>query len=90
MGLHEGSPRSRILMDGEWRHATWAEYTKFPLENLFALNEDLLLKKQGYSIPDLCTLLTPLVSFGGLDEINLRAGETVVIAPVSRLHYLWE
>ena len=77
-------------MDGEWRHATWAEYTKFPLENLFALNEDLLLKKQGYSIPDLCTLLTPLVSFGGLDEINLRAGETVVIAPVSRLHYLWE
>ena len=69
-------------MDGEWRHSTWAESAKFPLENLYPLNEDLLIKKQGYNISDLCTLSTCLVPFGGLDEISLKAGETIVIAPV--------
>lgn len=83
MGLHSGSPKSRLLMDGEWRHSTWAEYAKFPLENIYPLDESLLLEKHGYSIRDLCTLPTALVPFGGLDEIGLRAGETIVIAPVS-------
>lgn len=83
MGLHSGSPRSRPLMEGEWRHSTWAEYAKFPLENLYPLNEDLLLKRHGYSVRDLCTLPTSMVPFGGLDEIGLRAGETIIIAPVS-------
>ena len=82
MGLHSGTATTRTLMDGEWRHSTWAEYAKFPLENLCPLNEDLLLKKQGYSVNDLCTLLTALVPFGGLDEIGLKVGEAIVIAPV--------
>lgn len=84
MGLHSGAPNARSLMDGEWRNATWAEFAKFPLENLYPLNEDLLLKTQGYTIRDLCTLTTALVPFGGLDEIGLRAGETIVVAPVGR------
>ena len=69
-------------MEGEWRNATWAEYAKFPLENLYVLNEDLLLRKQGYNIRDLCTLTVALVPFGGLDEIDLKAGETIVMFPV--------
>ena len=83
MGLFSAGT-SRTLMDGEWRHSTWAEYAKFPLENLYPLDEDLLLKKQGYSIRDLCTLPTLLVPYGGLDEIDLKVGETIVIAPVSQ------
>ncbi|KAI4104461.1 MAG: hypothetical protein L6R37_003204 [Teloschistes peruensis] len=81
MGLHAGSPSTKRLMDGEWRHSTWAEYAKFPLENLYLLDEEVLLRRQGYSVRDLCTLTTALVGFGGLDEIGLRVGETVVIAP---------
>ena len=72
------------LMEHQWRDSTWAEYSRFPLENLLPLDEGALLKKQGYSIHDLCTLPTALVPFGGLDEIGLRAGETIIIAPVSR------
>ena len=82
MGLFSAGA-SRTLMDGEWRHSTWAEYAKFPLENLYPLNEELLLKKQGYSIHDLCKLPMSLVPYGGLDEIDLKVGETIVIAPVS-------
>ncbi|KAL9592580.1 MAG: hypothetical protein Q9179_006570 [Wetmoreana sp. 5 TL-2023] len=82
MGLHSGAPTARPLMDGEWRHSTWAELAKFPLENIYPLDEDLLLQKLGYSIQDLCTLPACLVPFGGLDEIDLKAGDSVVIAPV--------
>ena len=72
-------------MEGEWRHSTWAEYAKFPLETIFALNEDLLLQKLGYDISDLCTLFAAIVPYGGLDNIDLKAGETIVIAPVSQI-----
>ena len=82
MGLSSGAPNSRALMDGEWRHSTWAEYAKFPTENLYPLDEDLLLKKQGYDIADLCSLGNAIVPYGGLDDIGLKAGETIVIAPV--------
>jgi hypothetical protein len=54
MGL-EGSAAKK-LMEGEWRDGSFAEYAKFPLENVFALDEDVLLNKLGYSIEDLCTL----------------------------------
>ena len=84
MGLSSGADSARPLMDGEWRHSTWAEYAKFPIENLYALNEESLLQRQGYSIRDLCSLGSALVPYGGLDEIGLKVGETVVIAPVGR------
>ncbi|KAL6721440.1 hypothetical protein ACLMJK_000543 [Lecanora helva] len=83
MGLSSGSPQTRPLMDGEWRHSTWAEYAKFPLENLFALDEEALLERQGYSIGDLCTLSSAMVGYGGLDDIGLKAGERIVIAPAT-------
>lgn len=70
-------------MEHEWRNSTWAECARFPLENLLPLDEDALLERQGYSVHDLCTLTTALVPFGGLDEIGLSAGETIIIAPVS-------
>ncbi|KAL8775924.1 MAG: hypothetical protein Q9194_003504 [Teloschistes cf. exilis] len=65
MGLHAGGPFTKRLMDGEWRHSTWAEYAKFPLENLYVLDEEVLLRRQGYSVRDLCTLTTALVGSGG-------------------------
>jgi D-arabinose 1-dehydrogenase-like Zn-dependent alcohol dehydrogenase len=54
MGL-EGSAAKK-LMEGEWRDGSFAEYAKFPLENVFALDEDVLLNQLGYSIEDLCSL----------------------------------
>jgi len=54
-GIHgDGSPAAQKLMDGEWRNSTYAEYTKFPLENLYPLNEEVLVNKMGYTFSDLC------------------------------------
>jgi NADPH:quinone reductase-like Zn-dependent oxidoreductase len=54
MGLHGGAAPK--LMEGEWRDGSYAEYAKFPIENVFLLNEDLLLGKFGYKVEDLCAL----------------------------------
>jgi NADPH:quinone reductase-like Zn-dependent oxidoreductase len=59
MGLHGGAAPK--LMEGEWRDGPYAEYGKFPTENVFPLNEELLLGKLGYQIEDLCAL--PGISF---------------------------
>lgn len=81
MGLSSMTPKAKPLMDGEWRNSTWAEIAKFPLENVHVLDDDLLLDKMGYSPADLCWMGACMVSFGGLDEIGLRQGETVIVAP---------
>lgn len=52
-GVHEGhSEESKILMRGEWRDASYAEYCKVPLENCYPLNEELLVSKLGYQIAE--------------------------------------
>jgi hypothetical protein len=43
-------------MAGEWRDATYAEYCKLPLENCFALNEEILLQKYNYKLEDLADI----------------------------------
>jgi NADPH:quinone reductase-like Zn-dependent oxidoreductase len=54
LGVHEGNTEaSKKLMHGEWRDATYAEYAKLPLENLYPLNESLLGSKFGYGVEDL-------------------------------------
>ncbi|KAE9391834.1 GroES-like protein [Gymnopus androsaceus JB14] len=84
-GFTEGG---RKLMSGEWRNSTYAEYTKFPLENCIPLNEQRLLGSpsaggMGYSVEDLCQISRFLVSYGGLDDIGLKPGETVIVAPAT-------
>ena len=54
MGLHGAAAMK--LMEGEWRNGTFAEYAKFPMENVFALDEEVLCGKMGYAIEDLCKI----------------------------------
>lgn len=88
-GVIEGfTDGTRKLMRGEWRNSTYAEYTKFPLENCIPLNEQRLLGSPssgglGYSIEELCQLTQHLVSYGGLDDIGFKVGETVIVAPAT-------
>ena len=88
-GIHEGyTEGSRTLMHGEWRDATYAEYAKVPLENCNALDEERLIGSPrngglGYKIEDLQYISTLLVPYGGLRDIDLKAGETVIIAPAT-------
>ena len=90
-----GSEASAKLMSGEWRDSTYAEYVKAPLENCIPLNESLLCGSPsraanagsggglGYSVERLAYLSALLVPFGGLRDIRLEAGQTVIIAPAT-------
>ncbi|KAF9077208.1 hypothetical protein BDP27DRAFT_1311996 [Rhodocollybia butyracea] len=88
-GIVEGfTEASRKLMHGEWRDSTYAQYTKFPLENCIPLNEERLLGSPstggfGYRVEELVHISRLLVPYGGLSDVGLKAGETVVIAPAT-------
>ncbi|EIM91203.1 alcohol dehydrogenase [Stereum hirsutum FP-91666 SS1] len=89
MGMYEGySEETRKLMRGEWRDGTFAEYAKVPLENCFVLDEARLTGGVGegglgYEVEKLVYLSTLLVPYGGLRDVGLQAGETVVVAPAT-------
>lgn len=51
MGLPGGAAPK--LLEREWRDGSYAEYGKFPNENVFHLNEELLLRQVGYEIEGL-------------------------------------
>ena len=88
-GLHSGfSSGTRSMVENEWRDATLAEYSRVPMENCIPLDEARLLGSPqkgglGYSIDDLGYLQIPLVAYGGLVDIDLKPGETVIIAPAT-------
>jgi len=84
LGIHGGfAQEAKKLMDGEWRHGTWATYAKFPLESLIPLPEPRLCKELGYQIKELTTIGMLAVLYGGLAEIGVGAGETLIVAPAT-------
>ena len=89
MGVHEGlTTGSQKLMRGEWRDATYAEYAKMPLENVYALDEKRLLGRKedgglGLALENLTDLSRMSVAFGGLKDIGVKPGDTVIVAPAT-------
>ncbi|KAJ7507126.1 alcohol dehydrogenase [Mycena galericulata] len=89
IGLHGGdSDASNTLMRDAWRDSTWAEYARVPLESVDALDERRLLGAPeagglGYTLEELAFLPIMGVPFGGLDDIALRPGERVIVAPAT-------
>ena len=89
LGFTSGfSPGTNSMFENEWREATLAEYSRVPLENCIPLDETRLLgspQQRGldYSNDDLGYLQIPLVAYGGLIDIDLKPGETLVIAPAT-------
>ena len=88
-GLSSGrTPGSTLLMEKTWRDGTYAEFAQLPLENCFPMDETKLLGNPadggfGYTIEDLTYLLCLSVPFGGLRDVDLRAGEKVIITPAA-------
>ena len=87
-GFREGpTAASKKLSHGEWRDSTYAEFAKIPLENCYKINEDRLLGKVengglGYNIDDLA-FASHMVPYGGLRDIGLQPGDTIVVAPAT-------
>jgi NADPH:quinone reductase-like Zn-dependent oxidoreductase len=83
-GIHGGGyPAAQKLMDGEWRNSTYAEYAKVPLENVYPLNEEVLMNKKGYTIEDLSFFPVFLVPFGGFAEVDVKPAESVIVGPAT-------
>ncbi|KAJ9138653.1 Alcohol dehydrogenase GroES domain-containing protein [Pleurostoma richardsiae] len=90
-GTHAGStPESWALMEDEWRDGTWAELARVPAENVHLLDEARLLGSReggasglGYALEDLAALYTLAVPYGGLRDVGVAAGETVLVAPAT-------
>jgi threonine dehydrogenase-like Zn-dependent dehydrogenase len=75
-------------MTDVFRDWTYAEYCRAPLENLTAFNEERLTKSPaegglGYQLAELNGVFSSLVAYGGLNDIGVKAGQTVIVAPAS-------
>ena len=79
-GISEGAAR---LMQGDWRDGSCAEFARWPLEHVHALDERKLVQEHGYSVHELAYLLRLLVPTGGLTELEVKVGERVIIAPAT-------
>ena len=83
-GISDGfNERSNRLMRDVWRDGTYAEFAKVPLENCIQLDEARLCQELGYGIMDLVYISYLLVSFGGLRDIKIEPGETVIVCPAT-------
>ena len=83
--LGEGGPK---LAESEWRDSTYAEFAKCPLENCYPVDEARLCGAVkdgglGYSILDIIAVWPCMVAYGGLKDISLLAGETIIVAPAT-------
>ncbi|KAJ5381243.1 uncharacterized protein N7496_003671 [Penicillium cataractarum] len=82
--IYEGSSNgSKKLMRDVWRDGTFAEYAKVPLENCIPLDETRLCGNLGYSVHDLMYMAYLLVPYGGIRDIQLEHGETIIVCPAT-------
>ncbi|KPI37959.1 uncharacterized protein AB675_3010 [Cyphellophora attinorum] len=81
-GVFHGPAGGQKLMQ-YWPDGSFAEYQRVPLENVLPLDEDRLVKELGYSTADLTYMSQLGVPFSGLSDIELKAGETIVISPAT-------
>ncbi|KIW18063.1 hypothetical protein PV08_02350 [Exophiala spinifera] len=70
-------------LEDTWKNGTLAEYAEAPLERIWALDEDLLCKTMKYSFADLSYIGTVSIALGGLLEIDVRPGDSVIVAPAT-------
>ncbi|KAG2419166.1 hypothetical protein HFD88_002272 [Aspergillus terreus] len=84
-GHHGGEGDSgRKLMQGEWRDGALQQYQKVPLEAIFVLNEQRLVKELGYTPADLHELSFYVIGVGAICEAaKIEAGETIAIGPAT-------
>ena len=88
-GVYSGdTPEAANLMEHEWRDSSNAEYARVPMENCIPLDEQRLLGTPadgglGYTIEDLTYIQTPLIAYGGLIDIDIKPGETVIVTPAT-------
>lgn len=85
---HGHSEGAKKLMTDAFRDGAYAEYMRAPLENLIPLDEKRLTGSPsegglGFRIEQIGLMSGMMVPYGGLRDIDLKAGETVIVAPAT-------
>jgi D-arabinose 1-dehydrogenase-like Zn-dependent alcohol dehydrogenase len=75
--------RLRELVERPWKNGSYAEFSVFPLENVFSLGEHVLMKEMEYSMEDICWILKCLIPYAGLYDMGVRPGDVVIVAPAT-------
>jgi threonine dehydrogenase-like Zn-dependent dehydrogenase len=84
LGFWEGlTPGSSKLMKEIWRDGLWQQYCRLPVENVFKLDELRLTKELGYRIEDLQLIQSCAISYGGLGDSGVKAGDTIIVSPAT-------
>lgn len=84
---HEGFTNGSKKLMSQCGDGSYAEYMAIPLENVYKLSGTLLKPADqdgmSYEIEDLLSIPRALVPYGELSDVNLRAGETILMAPAT-------
>ncbi|KAH8157946.1 hypothetical protein CIB48_g10307 [Xylaria polymorpha] len=83
VGLMDSGESEAKKLAETWRDGCWQTHTVVPLENVVPLDEEALLGKHGYSIEDLALLPRLSVAYGAVCNIDIKAGETVIVGPAT-------
>jgi threonine dehydrogenase-like Zn-dependent dehydrogenase len=85
-GLHDGpTPGCKKLFANTWRNGLWTNVAAVPLENCHIIDEEAVTKL-GITPEDLVYLPRAAVAYGGISAVQLKPGETIIVAPSSG-HY---
>ncbi|KAI1748099.1 GroES-like protein [Xylaria castorea] len=80
--MDSGESKAKKLAE-TWRDGCWQTHAVVPLENVIPLDEEALLGKHGYSVEDLTMILRLSVAYGGVSNVGIKAGETVIVGPAT-------
>ncbi|KAJ4321482.1 hypothetical protein N0V84_005284 [Fusarium piperis] len=72
----------KTLMQGEWRDGSLQQYQRAPLENVYKLDKQMLLKQWGYS-PAILQSISYYSAAAGviIEAADVKVAETVIIDP---------
>ncbi|KAI1737609.1 GroES-like protein [Xylaria scruposa] len=80
--MDSGDSKGKKLAE-TWRDGCWQTHAVVPLENVITLDEETFLGKHGYSVEELTMIPRLAVAYGGVCNVDIKAGETVIVGPAT-------
>ncbi|KAI0521892.1 GroES-like protein [Xylaria bambusicola] len=81
--MDSGEKKAQKLARDTWRDGCWQSHAVVPLENTVPLDEDVLVGKHGYTVEELSIILRFGVAYGAISNVDIKAGETVIVGPAT-------
>ncbi|KAI1134062.1 putative isopropanol dehydrogenase [Hypoxylon sp. FL0543] len=84
LGYHGGHlPQELRVSSGHWKDGCFAEFARFPAENVHIVDEQLIAKRGIVEPARLGEISGIMSAIGAANAINIRVGETVLVLPAT-------